>query len=156
LLAAVMCLVCSGQAIETGRERVQSQEAMPPAATLAPEAVDFGDQVAKRSSKPRRITVTNSGGKALYINSASITGENLEEFVMTADTCTGARVGPNKSCVIDVIFSPLTPGSRKAALKLMDNATDSPQTARLTGNGINSIDSPPRTADSWHNSRQKR
>jgi hypothetical protein len=119
-------------------------QAAPPAASINPASLDFGDQVAKRSSKPQRLTVTNSGGKPLYINSAVIDGDNKADFVIAHDTCTGATVSAGKSCVIDVVFTPAVNERRHAVLVITDNAIDSPQRVPLTGTGINSADVPPR------------
>jgi hypothetical protein len=118
----------------------------PPSVKLDPGTVDFGDQVAKRRSKPQRIVVTNTGGKKLYINSVVIDGDNKKDFTLMGDTCTGATIGSGKSCVIDVIFTPAVNDKRKAMIVLTDNAPspDSQQNVILIGNGINSVDVPPR------------
>ena len=121
----------------------QAQQESPPSVSLNPASLDFGDQVVKRPSKPQRITVTNSGGKLLYVNSATITGDNRSDFSLTNDTCTGATIAPGKSCVLDVAFTPTATERRAATLTLNDNAPDSPQQIALTGNGINSVRVPP-------------
>jgi hypothetical protein len=126
-----------------GRENQEGQAA-PPSVAINPHGVDFKDQVAKRASKPQRVTVTNNGGKELYINSAVVEGDNKEDFVISNDTCTGSTIGANKSCVIDIVFTPAVSERRKATLTITDNAMDSPQRVTLTGNGINSVDVPPR------------
>lgn len=115
----------------------------PPSMKLDPGTVDFGDQVARRHSKPQRIVVTNTGGKKLYINSVVIDGDNKQDFTLAGDTCTGASIASGKSCVIDVTFTPYKVERRKALIVLTDNAPDSQQNVILTGNGINSVDVPP-------------
>jgi hypothetical protein len=115
----------------------------PPSVKLEPGTVDFGDQVAKRRSKPQRIVVTNTGGKKLYINSVVIDGDHKQDFAVIGDTCTGATISSDKSCVIDVIFTPPINEKRKAMIVLTDNAPDSHQNVSLIGNGINSADVPP-------------
>jgi hypothetical protein len=110
---------------------------------LDPGTVDFGDQVAKRRSKPQRIVVTNTGGKKLYINSVVLDGDNKQDFALAGDTCTGATIASGKSCVIDVTFTPYAIERRKATIVLTDNAPDSQQNVILIGNGINSVDVPP-------------
>lgn len=116
----------------------------PPSVKLEPGTVDFADQVAKRRSKPQRIVVTNTGGKKLYINSVVLDGDNKQDFALAGDTCTGATVASGKSCVIDVTFTPSINEKRKATIVLTDNAPDSRQNVALIGNGINSVDVPPR------------
>lgn len=118
----------------------------PPNVKLDPGNVDFGDQVTKRRSKPQRIVVTNSGGTKLYINSVVIDGDDKKDFTLMGDTCTGATIGSDKSCVIDVIFTPSLNEKRRAMIVLTDNVPtpDSHQNVILIGNGINSVAVPPR------------
>ncbi|MFP5265107.1 MAG: choice-of-anchor D domain-containing protein [Blastocatellia bacterium] len=129
---------------KAGSKDKPEDQSSPPSAIINPASIDFKDQVAKRASKPLRVTVTNSGGKPLYVNSAVVDGDNKEDFVISNDTCTGATVGANKSCVIDVVFTPSVSERRRAVLAITDNAIGSPQRVTLTGNGINSADVPPR------------
>lgn len=122
----------------------EDKPSAPPSVKLDPGTVDFGDQVAKRPSKPQRIVVTNTGGKKLYINSVVIDGDDKKDFTLMGDTCTGATVDSGKSCVIDVAFSPSINEKRKAMIVLTDNAPESQQNVILIGNGINSVAVPPR------------
>src|SRR5689334_1055528 len=88
------------------QQNKRQQAETPPSINITPASLDFGDQVIKRASKPKRLTVTNSGGKALYINSVVLGGDNQQDFTLSHDTCTGATLSPQKSCVIDVVFTP--------------------------------------------------
>ena len=136
----------------TGESRIafglahRNQDPMPqspPSVTLSPDSLGFGDQVARRTSAAKRITVRNTGGQSLYIDSVIISGDNPNSFAITNDTCTGATVDANKACILDVTFTPSRTGERNARVKLSDNAPDSPQRLRLKGNGINSNDVAP-------------
>ena len=128
------------------RPRVQPplglQGATPPSVTFDPNRLDFSDQVVGTVSKAKRIGIINTGGKALYIESVTVAGVTSSDFTIVKDTCAGATIAPNRACIIDVIFEPSETNKRDANLKLTDNALDSPQTMRLTGNGINSNDVP--------------
>ncbi len=115
----------------------------PPYVSLVPDNLDFGNQVVRRTSAAKRITVKNTGGKPLYIESVDLGGDNPNSFALLKDTCTGATVDPDKACIVDVTFTPSGTGGRNARLRLNNNAVDSPQRLRLKGNGINSIDVPP-------------
>jgi hypothetical protein len=119
------------------------QYAATPAVSLDPDRLDFGDQVVGRRSKAKRITVTNAGGKPLYISSVTGDGDNWSDFSVINDTCTGTTIAPNRACIIDVTVNPSDTDERNASLKLEDNAPDNPQSFSLTGNGINSDDIPP-------------
>ena len=115
----------------------------PPFANLTPDNLDFGNQVVRRTSAVKRITIQNTGGKSLYIESVTVGGDNPNSFVIASDTCTGATVEANKACVVGVTFTPTGTGGRNARLRFKDNALDSPQRLKLKGNGINSNDVPP-------------
>ena len=144
LTIVTLTLVALGQSKNTPRSKDKFEEpAAPPSASVNPSSVDFKDQVAKKTSKPQRVTITNTGGKGLYINSAVMDGDNKEDFSVTRDTCTGATIGVNKSCVIDIALTPATTERRIAMLIITDNAVDSPQKVKLIGNGINSSAVPP-------------
>jgi HYDIN/CFA65/VesB family protein len=115
----------------------------PPYVNLNPDNLDFGDQVVRRTSAAKRITVKNTGGKPLYFDSVTLGGDNPNAFAIATHTCSGATVDPNKACILDVTFTPSVTGGRNARLRLNDNALDSPQRLKLKGNGINSNDVPP-------------
>src|SRR5215204_2616949 len=104
----------------------QAQFEMPSAATLAPRGV-----------------VTNTGGAPLHVNSVTVGGDAAERYSVVKDTCTGAEVVPYRACVIDIAFLPTAKDDFDAELKLTDNAPDSPQTIKLTGEGVNSAMQPP-------------
>ena len=136
----IMALAFAGlsQTKNTSGSKDKSEQAPPPSASVNPSSIDFKDQVAKKTSKPQRVTITNTGGKALYINSVVLDGDNKEDFSVTGDTCTGATIGVNKSCIIDVALTPAITERRIAMLVITDNAIDSPQKVSLIGKGINS------------------
>ncbi|MCM3870385.1 MAG: choice-of-anchor D domain-containing protein [Pyrinomonadaceae bacterium] len=121
----------------------QDPPASPPYVSLAPDNLDFGDQVVGWRSVAKRITLKNTGGSALNIDSVELGGDNPTAFAISRDTCTGATVEADKACIVDVTFTPARTGGRNARLKINDNALDSPQRLRLKGNGINSSAVPP-------------
>lgn len=144
LTIVALAFVALSQTKNTSGSKDKSDaQAPPPAASVNPSTIDFKNQVAKKPSKPQRVTITNTGGKDLYINSAVIDGDNKEDFSITGDTCTGATIGVNKSCNIDVALTPAVTERRIAMLVITDNALDSPQRVRLIGSGINSSAVPP-------------
>lgn len=143
-----LSILILGSLLTAGATRPQStppppaQEA-PPTVNLNPTSLDFGEQVTKKPTTPKRITVTNTGMKTLYINSVVVSEENAEDFIVSQDTCTGKEVAAQKSCVIDVVFTPSVNEHRKARVVLTNNAADSPQSVALVGVGINSVAVPP-------------
>lgn len=143
-LFIVSAMVLTSQALSFGiGSKTSQQEKATTSATIDPGSIDFGNQVTKKASASKRITVTNTGEKPLYINSVVLSGDNASDFALAKDTCTGATVGPQKSCVVDVTFAPADLGTRKAEMIITDNAIDSHQKVILTGTGINSVRVPP-------------
>src|SRR6185369_3904920 len=133
-----LALVFAGIAQPAIYQKTNESAQQPPAAKMEPASIDFGDQVTRTLSKPQRVTVTNTGEKKLYINSVAISGDEKQDFAVVQDTCTGATIETNKSCIIDVRFTPSATERRNGAIIVTDNALDSPQKIPLTGNGINS------------------
>ncbi len=119
------------------------QDTSPPYVSLDPDSLDFDEQVVGRWSRARRITVTNTGGQPLAVDSVSVEGDDARNFSVVKDTCTGAKVFPYRACTIDVNFAPSKTEGFEAELKLIDNSFTSPQTLRLEGEGINSSSVPP-------------
>jgi hypothetical protein len=56
--------------------------------------------------------------------------------VISADTCSGATIPANASCVASVSFTPVFIGPSNAVLTFADNAPDALQTVNLAGTGV--------------------
>ena len=95
------------------------------------------------SKPPRRITITNTGGQPLSVDSVATGGDQPGDFTIVKDTCTGATVAPNRACIVDVSFVARRPEDRRANVQVTGSAINCPQTIRLKGTGINSNDVPP-------------
>jgi hypothetical protein len=103
------------------------------AVTLTPPSLTFDSQDVGTRSAPQTITVANTGDSSLFINSAAV--PNTLDFGVAGDGCSGLTLPPGGSCDMSIVFTPTQPGTRTAALKVTDNAPNSPQTAPLTGTG---------------------
>ena len=102
--------------------------------TLSPGTLNFGTQTVGTTSQPKTETVTNNQKVTLTITSITITGVNASDFTQTGTTC-GGTLAAGAKCTITLTFTPSATGIRNATLKLTDNASTSPQTAKLTGTG---------------------
>ena len=90
------------------------------------------------ANSPLQLAVTNSGsGNLVFSTAPSIVGYNASDFsVNSGTTCVaGATIAPSQSCLVNVSFTPLTTSWEIATLVLFDNASYSPQTVPLSGNG---------------------
>jgi hypothetical protein len=86
------------------------------------------------TSSPQVSTLANRGELTLTITSIQVTGPNKGDFAET-NNCPGS-VPPNGSCQISVTFTPSGTGNEDAAVTIMDNAPNSPQSLPLTGVGV--------------------
>ena len=104
-----------------------------PVVSLSPTSVVFGNQAIGTPSAPQSVTLRNTGTATLNIQTVALTG-NSDFALASGTTCTnGATVAINASCVIQIVFTPTTPGARNATLTITDNAGDSPQLIAITG-----------------------
>jgi Abnormal spindle-like microcephaly-assoc'd, ASPM-SPD-2-Hydin len=100
--------------------------------SLSSVSLNFGNQQVGVKSAPLVETVTNNQSVSLNISSITAGGD----FQQT-NTC-GNPVPPNGNCTISVYFTPSTTGTRTGTLTITDDASNSPQTASLTGVGATS------------------
>jgi hypothetical protein len=105
----------------------------------SPTALSFGNQTTNITSAPLTETVTNTGAANLTISTVAIGGTNASDFAKSADTCTGATVTPNNTCMVSVTFTPAVTGALSGTLTFTDNnnnVTGSTQTLSLSGAGV--------------------
>ena len=104
-----------------------------PVASLSPGTANFNGVTVGVTSSPQTITLTNTGTGALNITSIGVAGANPADFAQT-NNCP-ASLAVNQSCAINVTFTPTATGPRSANLSIIDNASNSPQGASLSGTG---------------------
>jgi hypothetical protein len=114
-----------------------------PAASLSPTSLTFPSQTVGTASAAQAVTLANSGSAALSITGIAVTGTNSGDFGQT-NNC-GSSLAAGSSCAINVTFTPTATGTRSATLTVTDNASNSPQTASLTGAGVSSGGTPTAT-----------
>src|SRR5439155_11033492 len=114
-----------------------------PTASLSPTSLTFPSQTVGTTGTAQAVTLSNSGSAALSITSIAITGTNSGDFGQT-NNC-GSSLAAGSSCAINVTFTPAATGTRSATLTVTDNASNSPQTASLTGSGVSSSGTPTAT-----------
>jgi len=97
---------------------------------LSPPSVTFPSQYVGTSGLPQTIMLNNTGSVPLAITSVTATPADFAPL----STCDNT-LSPGGSCSIGVFFDPATSGTRNGTLTVTDSASDSPQTASLTGIG---------------------
>jgi phosphatidylethanolamine-binding protein (PEBP) family uncharacterized protein len=108
-----------------------------PIVTLSPTALTFVDQPTNTtSSTAQSVQLSNTGNATLTITSVTITGTNGGDFALVSNTCGGTIPAGGPACTISVTFTPTAAGGRTAAITIVDNAPNTPQSVPLSGNGI--------------------
>lgn len=100
-----------------------------PAVSLSPTSLAFGDQREGTTSGARTVTVGNSGRAELTF-SLSLSGASFSQ----QNDCTGTLL-PGASCVVSVTFAPTATGGAAGSLVVASNASSSPDSVALSGNG---------------------
>lgn len=114
---------------EAGVSKIASIGLTVPATTFSARVLNFGP-----ASTPtmRTVNVTNTGDGPLSMVTASVAGPNHQLFNVTRDTCSGHMVAVQAQCSLEVAFKPgAARGYAAALLRLVDNASGSPQAVSL-------------------------
>ena len=104
------------------------------AMTLLPGSLSFAGQTPGTGSPSQSITLYNDGSAAVNITNIAISPNN-GTFTQT-NNCP-PTLKSNKSCVIQVVFTPPDAGNYSATLSVTDSDKSSPQNASLSGIGLN-------------------
>ena len=80
------------------------------------------------------MTMYNDGTAAVSITGFAIAP--ADGTFVQSNNCP-ATLNPNTSCAIQIVFTPPDTGTYNATLSVTDSDTSSPQTASLTGVGLN-------------------
>jgi chitinase len=97
--------------------------------TLSPSSENFGSTPVGTGTAWFTFTLSNSGSSAVSISNVTVSGP----FVVSSN-CTSS-VAANSSCPIYVYFYPQSSGPASGTLTVTDSASNSPQTAALSGTG---------------------
>jgi hypothetical protein len=98
--------------------------------------LQFGNQAVGTTSSPLTLTVENTGNN--YLNFSQTTYTPTGTFTVTGGTCEGATDGgwqPGSTCTLTLTFTPTAVGAATATLSIPSNATASPASITLQGNG---------------------
>jgi hypothetical protein len=114
----------------------QPPPASVPAITVNPLKLDFKGQHVSTLSPPLVITVSNTGTAPLKISSVRVASGDIDDFLISRDTCTNATLPAPQACLINVRFGPIDTGPRSATLTIVSNDPTTPTLkVALTGTG---------------------
>jgi len=105
-----------------------------PTVSLSAASLTFGSQAVGTASVSQAVTLANTGNEALSITSIKVTGADASSFDFANDCGTSLAAGAN--CSIHGHFGPTTGGALSAAITIVDNAGNSPQSIALSGTGL--------------------
>jgi chitinase len=97
--------------------------------TLSPSSNNFGSTPVGTGTAWFTFTLSNGNSSAVSISNVTVSGP----FVVSSN-CTSS-VAANSSCPIYVYFAPTASGAASGTLTVTDAASNSPQTAALSGTG---------------------
>lgn len=105
-----------------------------PSLSLASNNVVFTATPVGAMSAPQVISVSNTGGAALAINTLSFAGADSSSFGLSSDTCSNATLASNAACSFTLKFAPSgAHGTKSASLSIGSNDAHSPTTLTLVG-----------------------
>jgi hypothetical protein len=108
------------------------------AATPSAPGLTFSSQPLDTYSTPQTLTVTATGHGELQIAKAQVSSGEVDDFLISHDTCSGATLWTGDTCVLDVRFGPTATSAtngRSATLTLTSNDPTSPLSITLRGTG---------------------
>jgi hypothetical protein len=101
--------------------------------TFSPASLAFGNVSVSTTSKPRTVTITNSGHKRSMPLSITMESASPPQFAIKSQ-CEKA-LKPHKSCKVSVTFAPTNTFLDLGTLTIVDDEPNSPQTVSLSGTG---------------------
>jgi virginiamycin B lyase len=110
-----------------------------PTATPSPSALSFGNQPLYRFSPHQSLTVMNTGSVTLQISRVQVSSGDVDDFLISGDTCSGNVLGPGDRCDVQVRFGPYQTGRRSATLTFASNDPQSPLEIALSGTGVKTL-----------------
>jgi hypothetical protein len=98
--------------------------------TTSTSSLNFGN-VAVGKSGTLSVTLTNAGNSNITVSNVSVSGARYS----VNGVSTGLILAPGQSASLDATFSPVAAGSLPGSVTVASNATNSPATISLSGDG---------------------
>ena len=105
----------------------------PPQASVSPTSLNFGNQLINTTSASQAVTVTNTGGSNLVVNSVTISPSQFA-FVGSSST----TITPGAHTVYNVTFTPTALQAFSGSLVFNTNASPATSTVTQSGTGVTS------------------
>jgi hypothetical protein len=106
--------------------------------TLTPSTVAFGNVALGSTSVAQSVAITNSSTtQTLTVSGIVITGSSDFSILTTTCSATPFTLTVGGSCTVSLVYTPTVTTSETGTLTVSGSSTNSPQSATLTGTGIN-------------------
>lgn len=96
--------------------------------TVRPRSLSFVSTPLNKTSGPKTLHATNTGGVAVSLNAPEVTGH----FRRSGGTCRGV-LGKHKRCTYRIVFSPADKGISHGQFSVGDGSSSERQTVSLSG-----------------------
>ena len=96
-------------------------------------SLTFASTSVGASAAPQTLTLTNGSGSAITITSVVISDNRLGAIDFSQSNTCGASLAAGASCTVTVTFTPSAVGTQSGTVAVVDSASNSPQTAALSG-----------------------
>jgi hypothetical protein len=83
-----------------------------------PSCHDFGDVIIGYLSELQTFAIHNTGTETLNIDTLTLMGTDAQDFTHQNDQCSNSVLMSSDSCMIDVVFSPLSAGQKSANVNI--------------------------------------
>lgn len=101
--------------------------------SVSPSSLAFGN-ITVNASSSQSVSLKNTGNSNVTISGVSVTGAGFSDSGVNA----GLILSPDQTATLKVAFAPTTAGNILGSVKITSNATGSPQSVTLSGNGVTS------------------
>ncbi len=101
------------------------------------DALAFGAQIINTTSAAQNVIITNTGFANLLLSNVVIVGP-FSRFALSTSASPAdcaSTVAPQSSCQFAIVFRPTTIGAQSGQITIPNNASDTPLTISLSGNG---------------------
>jgi virginiamycin B lyase len=106
-------------------------------------SLEFGTQPQGVLGAPRSLAITNTGYGNLQIDKARVGSGDLDDFLITYDSCSATTVAPGDACRLNLRFAPSAAGDRHATLTLTSDDPKGPLQLQLNGTAGDVLAGPP-------------
>jgi len=108
---------------------------------LSPVPIAFSQAVALGSSATASVVVSNTGTQGVVFSDFHIGGTNKGDFGIQSNQCplSPAPLQAGTGCTVVISFIPKASGIRLATFSVTDNASGSPQSTSIIGEGVAAV-----------------